>query len=169
MILGLIALAGCAGLLAHVQAAAGLEVGCSASVVHYESPPDADRGLASLPWIAPEPRSVGLVGHLFYYSAAPSVPWGKRHVRDLRMYSGGRSPDDRVNMKILWGAPDDLTGRRMILRGHRVGSSETFMQTLRVGPSIINVPHAGCWRLTLTTRGIVTRLTASVVTGVRSA
>ncbi|MFL5961738.1 MAG: hypothetical protein ACJ757_02435 [Gaiellaceae bacterium] len=146
---------------------AGSEVRCAASRVHYEALPDGDPRLRALPWIAPEPRSVGLVGHLFYYGASPSVPWGKRRVGDLRMYSGGRSPDNRVNMKILWGAPG-RDGTRLTLRGRRVGSSDTFVQILSVGPSIVNVPQPGCWQLTLTTGKLVTRLTATVVKGVRS-
>jgi hypothetical protein len=55
-----------------------------------------------------------------------------------------------VNMKILWSGPSELEGTRMSLRGSRVGSSDTFAQTLRIGPSVVNVPRAVRWRLTLT-------------------
>lgn len=140
---------------------------CPASPVHYEKSPDGDPRLGTLPWIAPEPRSVGLVGHLFYYSASSSVPWGGRRVRELRIYSGGRSPDNRVNMKVLWSAPDPIDGTRMTLHGQRIGSAARFVQTLTVGPSVVNVPQAGCWRLTFTTGKLVTRLTAIVVKGSR--
>jgi hypothetical protein len=165
--LSLPVLACLAALFASPYARAGSDVGCSPSPVRYGTAPNADPRFATLPWVAPEPRAAGLIGHLFYYAAAPSVTWGKRHVRDLRMYSGGRSPDNRVNMKILWSGPSDLEGTRMTVRGNRVGSSEKFVQTLRVGPSIVNVPRPGCWRLTLTTGRTVTRLTATVASGLR--
>jgi hypothetical protein len=83
------------------------------------------------------------------------------------MYSGGRSPDNRVNMKILWSGPSGLEGTRMTVRGNRFGSSDTFVQKLQVGPSIVNIPRPGCWRLTLTTGKTVTRLTATVVSRLR--
>jgi hypothetical protein len=122
-----------------------------------------------MPWVAPEPRSVGLIGHLFYYNAWPSVSWGRHHVKELRVYSGGRSPDNRVNMKILWSAPDGLDGKRMLLRGRRIGTPDTFTQVLAVGPSVIKIPSAGCWRLTLSIGSTVTQLTAVVERGIRSA
>ena len=162
---GLVALAAFAGSFARAPAGVRAQARCAATPVHYELAPAGDARLGTLPWIATEPRSLGLVGHLFYYDAFPSVVWGKRRVGDLRLYSGGRSPDNRVNMKILWSAPSQLEGAQMMLRGQRLGTSETFVQRLHVGPSIIRVPRVGCWRLTLTAGKLVTRLTATVVRG----
>lgn len=132
---------------------------CLASPVHYERLPDAEAGLEALPWVAPTPRGSGLVGHLFYYDAFPSVPWGKRRMRGFRIFSGGRSPDNRVNMKILWSAPPPLSGKRLVIRGSLVDGSEEFIQRLNLGPSIVRIPHPGCWRLTLAVGNVVTRLT----------
>ena len=132
---------------------------CPASPVHYERLPDAEAGLGALPWVAPTPRGSGLVGHLFYYDAFPSVPWGKRQMRGFRIFSGGRAPDNRVNMKILWSAPAPLSGKRLVIRGSRIDQPEEFIQRLSVGPSIVLVPHPGCWRLTLAVGNVVTRLT----------
>jgi hypothetical protein len=160
-IAGSLALAALVASLAQGNAQ-GSTAPCAATPVHYGHPPAGDARLDSLPWIAPEPRSAGLVGHLFYYAAAPSVAWGKHRVGELRMYSGGRSPDNRVNMKILWSAPN-RDGARLMLRGRRIGSADVFAQTLSVGPSVVKVPQAGCWRLTLTTGKIVTRVTVRVV------
>jgi hypothetical protein len=138
------------------SAAGGTAARCRASPVHYERLAGVQPALAGLPWVAPRPSSAGLVGHLFYYGA---VRWGRRHVREFRIYSGGSAPGGRLQMKILWSAPKPLEGRTLVVRGTRVGRPGRFVRTLAVGPSIVNVPRPGCWRLTLTTRQVVTRLT----------
>jgi hypothetical protein len=135
---------------------------CPASPVHYQRAPSPPA--ATLPWVAPEPRSVGLVGRLFYYEAYPSVTWGRRHIREFRIYTGGRSPDGRVNMKILWTAPPPLDERALVVRGARLGGGH-FTQRLAVGPSIVKVPRPGCWRLSLSLGRVTTRLTVLAVRG----
>jgi hypothetical protein len=135
---------------------------CRASPVHYERLAGVQPVLASLPWIAPEPRRVGLVGHLFYYSA---LRWGRSRVRDFRIYSGGSAPGGRLQMKILWSGPEPLEGRPLVVRGTRVGRPGRFVRRLAVGPSIVNVPTPGCWRLTLTAGGVTTRLTVLALRG----
>jgi hypothetical protein len=135
---------------------------CPASAVHYERLAGVQPALASLPWIAPEPRSAGLVGHLFYYGA---LRWSGRRVRDFRIYSGGRAPGGRLRMKILWSAPEPLEGRPLVVRGTRVGRPGRFVRRLAVGPSIVNVPTPGCWRLTLSAGRVVTRLTVLALRG----
>ena len=139
-----------------------LAASCPASPVHYERLAGVEPALASLPWIAPEPRRVGLVGHLFYYSA---LPWGRSRVRSFRIYSGGSAPGGRLQMKILWSAPDPLEGRPLVLRGRRLGRPGRFVQRLAVGPSIVNVPSPGCWRLTLRVGRVTTRLTVLALRG----
>lgn len=136
---------------------------CAASVVHYVPYPGVERGLAQLPWIAASPTASGIVGHLFYYDN--QNVWERRHLPRVRIYSQGQSPDGRLTMKILW-----QTHRRgpglMRVHGDRLDSPGSFSQQLsptasnaRQYPSIIDVPTAGCWRLTLmadTTTGHVT-------------
>ena len=136
--------------------------GCPASPVHYERLAGVETGLASLPWIAPEPRAAGLVGHLFYYDA---LRWSRSRVRGFRIYSGGRSPNGRVQMKILWSGPPALAVRTLVVRGTRVGRPGRFVRKLDVGPSIVDVPQPGCWRLRLTAGRVVTRLTMLALRG----
>lgn len=144
------------------SAGGGTAAGCPASRVHYERLAGVEPALASLPWIAPEPRSAGLVGHLFYYSA---LRWGRSRVRSFRIYSGGSAPGGRLQMKILWSAPDPLEGRTLVVRGRRLGRPGRFVRTLAVGPSIVNVPRPGCWRLTLRVGRVTTRLTVLALRG----
>jgi hypothetical protein len=160
----LTALALAAGILAGDSRGRALPAtthSCPAALVHYERAPSPPA--ATLPWIAPEPRSVGLVGRLFYYQAYPSVTWGRRRIREFRIYTGGRSPDGRINMKILWSAPPPLD-ERLVVRGSRLGGGR-FTQRLAVGPSIVKVPRPGCWRLSLSLGRVTTRLTVLAVRG----
>src|SRR6476620_344533 len=121
---------------------------CNASQVHYERFRGPGPAPKTLPWVIAEPRSVGLVGHLFYYEA--HNPWRKRHWSRWRIYTGGESPDKRVSMKILWtGPPRTSDASSLMVRGTRLGQSAHFSQLLDVGPSIVQVPRPGCWRLTL--------------------
>lgn len=139
---------------------------CRASPVYYEKLVNSGV-LATLPWIAPKPRSTMLVGHLFYYNAFASVPWAKRHVRSFRIFTGGRSRDDKVNMKILWSAPSPLSGKSLVIHGTRVDDTrDHFRQTIDVGPSILRIPRPGCWQLVLRSGGVVTRLTVIAVQGI---
>jgi hypothetical protein len=116
----------------------------------------------TLPWVIAEPPSVGLVGHLFYYEAAN--PWAERHLPGWRIYTGGKSPDERVNMKVLWSAPSPISdAQSLVVRASGIGDRGRFSQMLDVGPSILKVPRAGCWRLSLRTGHVVTRLTLLAV------
>jgi hypothetical protein len=144
------------------SATGGTAASCRASPVHYERLAGVEPSLASLPWVAPEPRGAGLVGHLFYYSA---LRWGRSRVRDFRIYSGGTAPGGRLRMKILWSAPEPLAGRTLVVRGTRLGRPAHFVRTLAVGPSIVNVPRPGCWKLTLRTGRVTTRLTVLALRG----
>ena len=140
---------------------------CDPALVHYSRYKGAGAGLAQLPWIAASPASVGLVGHLFYYDHFNA--WKQKHLPGLRLYSGGRSPDRRINMKILWEIRRG-TALDLIVRGRRLDGSGSFSQQLsstssnpRQFPSIINVPAPGCWRLTLTTGKTKASVSALVV------
>ena len=123
--------------------------GCAPSAVHYGPPPRGDPSLRSLPWIEAGADGQRIIGHLFYYDAVASVPWGRGRVREFRIYANGRSPDDRVNMKVLWSGPDQLVGKPLTIDGEEINSGRHFRQVLKVGPSILNVPAPGCWKLTL--------------------
>ena len=136
--------------------------GCRASHVHYERFRGPGPAVKTLPWVLAEPRSSGLVGHLFYYAA--HNPWAKRHLSGWRIYTGGKSPDKRINMKILWTAPPPISNARsLVVRGTRIVRPSHFSQVLDVGPSILNVPRPGCWHLTLQAGRTVTSLTVVAV------
>jgi hypothetical protein len=149
-----------AGGAKFTRAAAG--VVCNASQVHYERFRGPGPAPKALPWVIAEPRSVGLVGHLFYYEA--HNPWRKRRRSRWRIYTGGESPDKRVSMKILWTGPPRISdASSLMVRGTRLGQSAHFSQLLDVGPSIVKVPRPGCWRLTLRAGNAKTLLTVLAV------
>jgi hypothetical protein len=138
---------------------------CAASLVHYSSAPGVERGLAQLPWVAASPTTSGIVGHLFYYDSRNV--WKQRHFPRVRIYAGGQSPNGRLSMKILWQIQGS-GGVPMKVHGVQLGGTGSFYQELspttsnaKQFPSIIDVPRAGCWRLTLkagTTTGHVTAI-----------
>ena len=142
------------------RAAAGAV--CNASQVHYERFRGPGSAPKTLPWVIAEPRSVGLVGRLFYYDAYSS--WRKHRRLRWRIYTGGESPDKRVSMKILWTGPPRISNASsLMIRGTRLGQSAHFSQLLDVGPSIVKVPRPGCWRLTLRAGNATTLLTVLAV------
>jgi hypothetical protein len=135
---------------------------CGASRVHYEHFPYPSPDVKTLPWVLAEPASIRLAGHLFYYDA--HNPWAARHRSDWRTYTGGKSPDGRINMKVLWTASARVSNApSMTVRGVRIGSAGRFAQVLAVGPSILKVPRPGCWRLTLKAGETRARLTVLAV------
>jgi hypothetical protein len=122
--------------------------------VHYRPYKGVQAGLEQLPWIAASPASSGLVGHLFYYDRLNV--WKQERLPRVRMYRGGQSPDGRISMKILW---ELRRGSALMVevRARRLDGPGAFTQRLSSTssnsnqfPSIIDVPTAGCWRLTLT-------------------
>jgi len=147
---------------ASTVAAAHASGTCRASRVHYEHFPYASPGVKTLPWVIAEPASVRLAGHLFYYDA--HNPWAARHRSEWRIYTGGKSPDGRINMKVLWTASARVSNApSMTVRGVRIGSAARFAQVLAAGPSILKVPRPGCWRLTLKAGETRARLTVLAV------
>jgi hypothetical protein len=88
----------------------------------------------------------------------------------MRRDAGARRADaegDDVAVRDPVGACG--VNRTLVIRGTELGGADTFQQTFRrTGtsgmpgtsyPSIVDLPHAGCWRLELSTRGF----TATVV------
>jgi hypothetical protein len=56
-----------------------------------------------------------------------------------------------TNNKVLWAAKDGFGSLHISARLE--GSDLTAARTVNLGPSIVDVPAAGCWRLTLTWPG----------------
>lgn len=139
---------------------------CAATLVQYTPYAEAGNGLAPIPWISAAPRSMGIVGHLFYYDGFNV--WKHQKLRDLHIYTGGGSPDGRVSMKILWELHHG-SAPGLLVEGRRLDGAGSFSQRLQGGgvqfPSIIDVPTSGCWRLTLTAGKLRGRVTVIAVRG----
>ena len=92
-----------------------------------------------------------MIGHLFYYDASLREQGGER----LLIYTGGELPGGGAT-KILWMVRP-LSSSQVSISGRRLDGPGTFAQQFRsasspegtVFPSIVNVPSAGCWLLTV--------------------
>jgi hypothetical protein len=170
--LGGLLLAGCAGSARDHGATAGHTTGasaptqCNSTRVHYRPYSGVEDSFRGLPWIQAVPASLGLVGHLFYYDIVKV--WEKNRLPDLRIYTGGRTPDGRGSMKILWELRRGGGGGAGLgIRGERLDGPGSFTQDVQGAlqlaststialarrpqfPSIVNVPAPGCWQLVLT-------------------
>jgi hypothetical protein len=157
-----LAAVGARPLLAHGPAASART--CSATPVRYAAPPAAP----DLPFV-----SVGKIdGYLFYYPPALADP--RVHGSEgLVIYAGGESPDGQVAMKILWRTRHPAATLRIV--GRRLDARGAFVQRLPADtsrvefPSIVDVPAAGCWRLTLTAGAAHARLVVRAVAPVQTA
>lgn len=128
---------------------------CAASHVHYESytGPDA-AGLVHLPWI----RSANgmFAGHLFYYA---STSWARERRAGLTIFTT-TAQQRATNPKVLWTwLPKQRGyGRMLTIHGTRLDAPGSFSGRYpgwRDYPSYVEVPQAGCWRVTVTTGGRV--------------
>jgi hypothetical protein len=138
---------------------------CLTPRVQYRPYPGHDQGLSQIPWVRGEPPDSELVALLWYWPEA----WTRRHLREARIFTAGVAPAG-YNVKILWMFLAPLArsraGRNLVVQGHQLDGSATFRQqpfsrisspSQRGAPSyasIINVPHTGCWRLDLKSRGL---------------
>ena len=134
---------------------------CDSARVNYTRYPGGDSRLGGLPWVRGEPRSVGLVGLLWYWPET----WHRRQLRSARIFTGGVAPAG-YSTKILWvflgRAATGRGGPRLVVRGRRLDRPGSFEQEFAAvayngqqgAPSyasIVDVPSAGCWRLRLST------------------
>lgn len=141
---------------------------CSAARVQYTAWPGGDRRLDQIPWIRGKPRTVGLVGLLWYWPKE----WREARVRTARIFLQGVTPGGWTT-KILWAFTGPSVagggGRQGLVRGTRLDAAGSFKQAFaaiyyanqRGAPSfasIVDVPDRGCWRLQLS----MGRLRASV-------
>lgn len=68
----------------------------------------------------------------------------------------GTSPRvDGSNNKVLWEAKDYPSGANVVVEGRPLGQSQPVL-TIAGGPSIVDVPTAGCWtfRLSWSANGV---------------
>jgi hypothetical protein len=98
------------------------------------------------------------VGHLFYYGEE------LRRESRLTIYTGGELPGGGGSTKILWQVRP-LFASQVFIRGQRLDGPGSFEQQERsarsasgvVFPSIVDVPSAGCWLLTVRNGPVVGR------------
>jgi hypothetical protein len=83
------------------------------------------------------------------------VPWafGTEHTTVAYLFAtqlvAGTSPRvDGSQNKVLWEAKDSASGGNVVVEGHRLGESLPVV-TIPGGPSITDVPTAGCWTFRL--------------------
>ena len=115
--------------------------------------------MSQIPWVAGKPAAAGLVGLLWYWPEE----WRQQRVREARIYTGGVAPQG-WNVKILWAfvAPSakGRGGSELRVEGRRLDGPGRFEQAFAAisyagqegAPSyasIVEIPRAGCWRLTL--------------------
>jgi hypothetical protein len=118
---------------------------CSASPVRYDA--GGTGGLSTIPWV-----TLGKAGraYLFFYGAELADGRVNQSL-SVVIYTGGGT--SAFSTKILW-APTH-PGRGAVVTATRLDEPGSFTQQLsasgRAFPSIVNVPTAGCWRLTLRT------------------
>ena len=143
---------------------------CTATTVHYHPYQGVEAGLTQLPWITASPPSADLVGHLFYYDRRNA--WKRNRLSQLRMYSGGASPDGRLSMKILWDLRRASPPPFLDVLATRIdGPGSSFQQLPATSsdpsqfPSIIDISTPGCWRLTLKAGATTGHVVIDVVPG----
>jgi hypothetical protein len=126
---------------------------CEPSPVYRRTPPHPRFG--DITWMPATPRTAGVAAVLFV-TTYPDSP-------DAVIASGGKYPNGPTT-KFLWWAPQP--GSSMKIVGRRLDSPGRFTQEVTsatgdvgsrggqtVFPSIVDVPAAGCWSVTLRTRG----------------
>jgi hypothetical protein len=94
----------------------------------------------------------GLTGHLFYYTGTTLMDGRVNGSDGLVIYAGGKN--GRLATKILWTLPKGAA-RALRIAGRQLDGNGSFSERWtaaggRQFPSIVDVPSAGCWRLTLT-------------------
>jgi hypothetical protein len=130
---------------------------CLPTAVEYGQIPKSRRQVASglipsnLPWVRDE--SSRIFGLLFYLS---NPEFTRRYRLDRRparaVISTGGEVRPGMQTKILWWVRDRSGDRPLILAGKRLDGGDELRQALGGGPvipSIVTIPTAGCWKLTL--------------------
>jgi hypothetical protein len=118
---------------------------CLAAPVSYAPP--QDRGVPRIPWVHAGP----VTGYLFYYGSAG--PWRTDTERALVPTQGG---GPGFETKVLWHV--DGGYGRVVVAGTRLDGPGRFRQTYKGipgsnFPSYLQVPDAGCWRVTISSAG----------------
>ena len=137
-------------------AASALATACPATHVHLESLPRSG-DLSNMAWVQAKPHRAGIVGVLF---------GSDREFLDVpepvfTLYTRGMSPHGHAT-KVLWIIRNRGASAFVTLRATRLDAAGSFRERFRIvddaSPhpaqgreyaSIIDLPAAGCWRLTV--------------------
>jgi hypothetical protein len=147
------------GAVAVATARPSASAACAASRVHYERNREAGPGLTELPWIVAGRGSTRIVGYLFYYGTSALGDSRFNRSPSVAIPVGGTIPageaSPAASAKILW-ITQGKASRHLLIVGRRLDGAGTFRQTEQAAasgsfPSIVGLPSAGCWRLTLKT------------------
>lgn len=134
---------------------------CPAARVHDEPIPMI-KGLTGSRWVLGTPARMRLMGWLF----GGEVVDGR-----FAVFAGGTNPTNQVDEKILWIVPlSKRVGPRLAISGRLNGSSRiTYRRRYaeasseqtpaHLFPSVLDLPRAGCWKLTLTSGPIKANVT----------
>jgi hypothetical protein len=130
------------------------------SHVHYSPDRSANGGLRSIPWIATTPKGI-FHAYLFLYGG---TPWPKLHLVGARIFTSVKTRS--INPKVLWTAQRPGAGTTLLISGKRLDKPGHFSSRYPSAssgrsqfPSYVEVPQAGCWRVTVksgTLEGAVT-------------
>jgi hypothetical protein len=112
--------------------------GCAGTVLTDAEPPFwAQSGWTNpkgTPW--PVPWAFGTDGTTVAYLFA------------TQLVAGSSPRVDSSQNKVLWEAKDSPSGASVLVEGHPLGASQPVV-TIPGGPSITDVPTAGCWTFRL--------------------
>jgi hypothetical protein len=123
--------------MAPLLAAAAL-LGCPATTVHYRPTP------IGTPWV----RSGAITGNVFAYSGSMLMDGRVNGSDGLVLYTRGGTGNPA--MKVLWTTHGGAVGLTVV--GRRVEAAGAFKQRFAGRdeyPSIVKIPTAGCWRLSI--------------------
>ncbi|MBA3841461.1 MAG: hypothetical protein H0X39_02385 [Actinobacteria bacterium] len=127
------------------------------SHVHYTAYAGVESGLAKVPWVATS--SGTFKAHLFFYGG---VPWAKQHLVGARIFTTAKKRD--INPKVLWITRTTGYTRTLRIEGQRLdapGSFADHYEGFGDYPSYVNVPSAGCWRVTISSGRVSGRVVFS--------
>jgi hypothetical protein len=124
---------------------------CASSPVHYRPYPGVGAGLARVPWISTS--NGAFYGHLFYVEG---TPWRRSKPHRARIFTTLLRRN--IAPKVLWVSRRGARTGRLVIHGRRLDAlgSFTWRQSYRSRgqfPSFVEIPAAGCWRVTVSSGG----------------
>lgn len=130
------------------------------SHVHYAAYPGVEQGLGAVPWVSTAPDG-RFKAHLFFYDPT-MFPWAREHLLGARIFTTQKPRP--INPKVLWITRTKGYTRKLTIQGQRLDAAGSFVETypgFGDYPSYVNVPAAGCWRVTVTTGRVSGRIVLS--------